>query len=684
MAPSYAPPRRATVIQGFFPGKRPHFQAPHQRAATVQLSGRGTALQVPPSLLVLRPGGAGQRLPEAVQKKMEAFFQADLSDVRIHVGPQAASIGAVAFTHGTDIYFAHGQYDPTSAHGQRLLGHELTHVIQQRAGRVRNPFGSGVAVVQDPLLEGEAESMGAQAAAARAVPPGGPAGGLCQPMKAPLPARQPAPPAITPPGVRPPAHGIVQRVGLEDLPDELIVYILHFLGAEYIEDPEETGDVKAQCRFALTARRYFALAHDNSLPLIHAQAGARFKANMPLALGFQPPSRDHLKHALTTYPNALEATLHGAHMHTPRLGFVGTATVVALLVDGVPTPLFWSEDIRSLGDTDEERATAIEKEVKQRIESYLKLYPAAQNAKFLIGDKELASQSKEVLAAKAVKPSSFLKKLLVQNESRSRPPLSFNPWENQKLRYQETTYRKLFKVQVGAPSYLKLAGVDKEYGEEDSYGHSEQILAMSPRWNQKLRELVSTARLAIREYLIDARTVLPSTEITLLLNRSPCTACSSYLVVELENFWKLLANNLYIGATPQECKRLFSGFFAFKIVFSSYYKKREKSYPHDVIWKALTQAGWILQKVNELSGKEKTAGTCISGLTIEPPDKRLLEAAKRKRQQMEKAEEFRPSKSQRLRLEQSASTIRPRSTRAKQVDYRRLGGENEEEEEKGK
>ena len=79
-----------------------------------------------------RPSEMGDRLPEAVQRKMEAFFKADFSQVRVHVGPEASSIGALAFTAGNDLYFAPGQYNPHLAQGQRLLGHELTHVVQQR------------------------------------------------------------------------------------------------------------------------------------------------------------------------------------------------------------------------------------------------------------------------------------------------------------------------------------------------------------------------------------------------------------------------------------------------------------------------------------------------------------------------------------------------------------------------
>jgi hypothetical protein len=117
-----------------------------------------------PVNLVRRQGG--WPLPRQVQTKMESALGADFSDVRVHVGPDAASIGAVAFTWGSDIHFAPGQYNPHTQQGQMLLAHELVHVVQQRAGRVANPFGSGVAVVQDAALEAEADRLGRMAAIA--------------------------------------------------------------------------------------------------------------------------------------------------------------------------------------------------------------------------------------------------------------------------------------------------------------------------------------------------------------------------------------------------------------------------------------------------------------------------------------------------------------------------------------
>lgn len=149
------------VIQGSFPNGLTRIASPVlQRRATPT----GSSVQLPPRL-TMQTHGTGQPLPVAVRQKMESFFRTSFADVRVHVGPGATAIGATAFTRGSNIHFAPGHYDPVSHHGQQMLGHELAHVVQQRAARVRNPFGSGVAVVHDPLLESEAHRLGQQAAA---------------------------------------------------------------------------------------------------------------------------------------------------------------------------------------------------------------------------------------------------------------------------------------------------------------------------------------------------------------------------------------------------------------------------------------------------------------------------------------------------------------------------------------
>jgi len=161
-----APTRQ--VVQGSFRAglglvaahARSSMQAALQPKETIQRRAGSESFQVD-----LRPKSGGWPLPRDIQAKMESALGASFSDVRVHVGPEAASIGAIAFTWGSDIHFAPGQYNPHTPHGQFLLGHELTHVVQQRAGRVANPFGSGVAVVQDQALEAEADRLGRAAAA---------------------------------------------------------------------------------------------------------------------------------------------------------------------------------------------------------------------------------------------------------------------------------------------------------------------------------------------------------------------------------------------------------------------------------------------------------------------------------------------------------------------------------------
>ena len=102
-------------------------------------------------------------MPEQLRQKMESAFGSDFSDVRVHQGPSADSLSALAFTQGRDIHFAPGRYNPASAEGQRIIAHELTHVVQQRHGRVAVPSGGGVPLNEDASLESEADTLGARA-----------------------------------------------------------------------------------------------------------------------------------------------------------------------------------------------------------------------------------------------------------------------------------------------------------------------------------------------------------------------------------------------------------------------------------------------------------------------------------------------------------------------------------------
>jgi hypothetical protein len=82
--------------------------------------------------------GTGNNLPDNTKSFMKSRFGTDFSDVKIHTDGAAIQmnkeVNAQAFTHGKDVYFNSGKYDPESGSGKHLLAHELTHVIQQGAG----------------------------------------------------------------------------------------------------------------------------------------------------------------------------------------------------------------------------------------------------------------------------------------------------------------------------------------------------------------------------------------------------------------------------------------------------------------------------------------------------------------------------------------------------------------------
>jgi hypothetical protein len=82
--------------------------------------------------------GGGSPLPGNVRAFMEPRFGADFGGVRVHDGAEAASlnrqISAQAFTHANDVYMGEGRYTPGTTAGNRLLAHELAHVVQQTGG----------------------------------------------------------------------------------------------------------------------------------------------------------------------------------------------------------------------------------------------------------------------------------------------------------------------------------------------------------------------------------------------------------------------------------------------------------------------------------------------------------------------------------------------------------------------
>jgi hypothetical protein len=119
--------------------------------------------------------GGGSPLPLGLRRDMEQAFHADLGEVRIHDDRAAdtfsAQLQARAFTTGPDIFFREGLYDPSSSAGRALLGHEITHVLQQRNQAGIGGLVHGAARVSDPTDASEmaAQRAGEQVAAGRSV-----------------------------------------------------------------------------------------------------------------------------------------------------------------------------------------------------------------------------------------------------------------------------------------------------------------------------------------------------------------------------------------------------------------------------------------------------------------------------------------------------------------------------------
>ncbi len=121
--------------------------------------------------------GGGTPLDEGTRDFMESRLGADFSDVRVHTdgaaSESARSVNAQAYTVGTDVVFQSGKYERHTDDGRKMLAHELTHVVQQKAGPVAGtPTAGGISLSHpsDPF-EQAAERSSQQAVAADAAAP---------------------------------------------------------------------------------------------------------------------------------------------------------------------------------------------------------------------------------------------------------------------------------------------------------------------------------------------------------------------------------------------------------------------------------------------------------------------------------------------------------------------------------
>jgi Domain of unknown function (DUF4157) len=111
----------------------------HKRLQTKRVGSNDLGRGVVPSIVdeVLR--SPGESLDPETRANMGPRFGYDFSNVRVHTNEQAAksarAVNALAFTVGHNIVFGAGQHAPFSSAGQKLLAHELAHVVQQGGDR---------------------------------------------------------------------------------------------------------------------------------------------------------------------------------------------------------------------------------------------------------------------------------------------------------------------------------------------------------------------------------------------------------------------------------------------------------------------------------------------------------------------------------------------------------------------
>ncbi|MEL6537950.1 MAG: DUF4157 domain-containing protein, partial [Bacteroidota bacterium] len=127
-----------------------------------------------PSAGLSFPAPNATGLPGGLKAKMENSFGTPLDGLRVHKNSSfPAKVGAIATTQGNRIDFAPGHYNPHTARGQRLIGHEAWHTVQQAQGRVKPTLQmkTGHLVNDNSVLEQEANRAGEAVAASRTFAP---------------------------------------------------------------------------------------------------------------------------------------------------------------------------------------------------------------------------------------------------------------------------------------------------------------------------------------------------------------------------------------------------------------------------------------------------------------------------------------------------------------------------------
>jgi hypothetical protein len=117
--------------------------------------------------------GGGDPIASSTRTYMESRLGHDFGDVRIHTGSKAdasaRAINAQAYTVGSNVVFQTGKFAPDTPTGMHTLAHELTHVVQQKAGPVAGTPAPGGIRLSSPS---DAFEQAAERTATAAISPG--------------------------------------------------------------------------------------------------------------------------------------------------------------------------------------------------------------------------------------------------------------------------------------------------------------------------------------------------------------------------------------------------------------------------------------------------------------------------------------------------------------------------------
>lgn len=136
--------RRSRLLQRCGRSCAPGACEPEQEPRLARFA-RGAGPSAVPRIVhdVLR--SAGRPLESSTRRDMETRFGHDFKNVRVHADPiageSALAVEAHAYTVGNHVSFAPGRYAPHTEEGQRILAHELAHVVQQGGNSAINAVG---------------------------------------------------------------------------------------------------------------------------------------------------------------------------------------------------------------------------------------------------------------------------------------------------------------------------------------------------------------------------------------------------------------------------------------------------------------------------------------------------------------------------------------------------------------